>query len=148
MGIRQVLHEPDHVVAEIADQPSEKTRQGLRLVGPERGEQVPQFLQRVAGSDFRPASPLDLQAFPETGKGHQGIKTDKGIPAPLFPALQAFKQKGMGIIGSHLGKNGQGRIKICHYFPVDRDKSGFGGQVPECFKVGFMHEHLCSGDKG
>ena len=116
-------------------------------MGPERGEQVAQFLQRVAGADFRPVSPVDLHALARTGKGQQRIKTDKGIPAPLFPALQAFKQKGVGIKGSNLGKNSQWRIKISHYFPVDRDKSGFASQVPECFKVGFMHGPLRFGVK-
>ena len=133
-------------MAEIPDQPPEKTRQEFRLVRPERCEQVPQFLKRVAGPDLSAAAPAELHAVPGTGKGQERIKADKRVAAPLLPPFQTFEQEGMGVVRRHLGKNGQRRIEVCHYFPVNRDETCFARQFSECLKVRLMHDFQCPGE--
>jgi hypothetical protein len=81
-----------------------------------------------------------MHAIALTGAGHQGVKTDKGIPSPFFTAFHGFEEKGVGIVPGNLGENRQWRIKIGDDGAVDRNEIGLPDHFRKGLQFGNVHE--------
>ena len=125
IGCRQLFHQPDHVVAEIARKPARHRRQALRHVEPRLRDQIAQALdRRIAHRQERrrigACVAVDRRdpflAAPDQIRRH----ADHGIAPARRPAFHAFQQEGVRLAMRHLHKRRNRRQQVGNIMPPDQ----------------------------
>ena len=125
IGRSQRLQQPDHVIAEHAEQARGHGRQVIRQVKPRGGDQGAQGLQcrcRVgrepAGGECR--APGTVGPTVAAAPDHVRIAGDDRIAAVDGPALDGFQQKGIGPAVADLQKGRDRGLEVVNQ-PADDD---------------------------
>ena len=117
--LRQLLHQPDHVVAEVADQPARHRWQARWHVQADFLDQRAQTVQcrpcvrqegMRCGQRLTIDGRLPVHAFPNQVRRHP----DDRIAAALGPALDAFQQEGIRLAVCQLQEGGNRGIQVRH----------------------------------
>ena len=143
MPVRDLFHEPHHVVAEKTDSAAVEPGQAGALLTENEASSFLQFSQRIDAGRSVGAAGLagifNAHQVAKTGEGQQGIKTDKGITPPFLAALHGFEEKGVGIIAGNLGKDGQRGVEIGDDGSMNRDKIGGTDHFCKGMRLGKIH---------
>ncbi len=99
--VGQALHQGDHVVAEIAEQPRRHRRQRLRRRDAALGDQGAQRGERAAGDGLercrvRARLAVHLGAVAEAAPDQVGLEADEGIAPARGAAFDRFEEEAVG----------------------------------------------------
>ncbi len=99
--LRQVFHQPDHVIAEITEEARRHRRQPLGHLDPAFRQKVAQSLQRVAGKVGKGLAvearlAVDAAFVPVALPDEVRLHPDDGVAAPDLATRDRFQHEGIG----------------------------------------------------
>ncbi len=141
IGIRQALHQPDHVVAEIAEQPGRHRRQRRRQVDPAFGDQGAQRGERAVGAGLEAAQimarlAIDLDPVAKAAPDQIGLHADRRVAAAHRPAFDRFQEEAVGPAFGQLQHRGDRGLEIRDQGGPDHLRSPGGISLGEARELG------------
>ena len=109
----QVLHEPHHVIAQVADSTTKESRKFFRLPGSKPVHYIPEIFKGII---HLKALALATPFLAEYGVSsctefHKGLHAYKTVPPPSLSAFNALKQEGIALV-IKLGKEGYRGVHV------------------------------------
>src|SRR5437867_1319161 len=119
-GGRQFLELPHQVVCEVTHATPQKRGQVFQCDGPETPRDLPELLQRLAGSLDRLAKLFEGERVTLATHDHEGIPSDEGVTRQALASLHTLQEEHTAAAVCHTEKGRRGGEQVSQDILVDR----------------------------